>query len=99
MALKACISKLFKPDVIPNKALVNSIYTHSLKKLLNLANLLPQFEEYSKADAEFAANWGIVSKWSEQSRYEFNDEVAAASLIESISDPNHGVFQWVKQDW
>jgi len=99
LALKACISKLFQSDVIPDKAFVNAIYTHSLENLLNVAGLLPQFKEDSKVDPQFAAYWGIVSKWSETSRYQFTDKVTAATLIQSIQDPDHGVFQWVKKHW
>ena len=41
LALKACISKLFQPDVIPDKAFVQAIHTHSLENLLSTAGLLP----------------------------------------------------------
>lgn len=99
LALKACISKLFQSDVIPDKAFVQAIYTHSLESLLNVAGLLPQFKEDSKNDSQFAAYWGIVSKWSETSRYQLWDSVTAATLIQSINDPDHGVFQWVKKHW
>ena len=99
LALKACISKLFQPDVIPDKAFVQAIYTHSLESLLNVAGLLPQLKEDSKNDPQFAAYWGIVSKWGETSRYQFWDSVTAATLIQSINDPDHGVFQWVKKHW
>ena len=99
LALKACISKLFQPDVIPDKAFVQAIYTHSLESLMNVAGLLPQFKEDSKNDPQFAAYWGIVSKWSETSRYQLWDSVTAATLIQSINDPDHGVFQWVKKHW
>ncbi len=99
LALKACISRLFQPDVIPEKAFVQAIYTHSLESLLNVAGLLPQLKEDSKNDPNFAAYWGIVSKWSETSRYQFWDSVTAATLIQSINDPDHGVFQWVKKHW
>ena len=99
LALKACISKLFQPDIIPDKAFVQAIYTHSLESLLNVAGLLPQLKEDSKNDPQFAAYWGIVSKWDETSRYQFWDSVTAATLIQSINDPDHGVFQWVKKHW
>lgn len=99
LALKACISKLFQPDVIPDKAFIQAIYTHSLESLLNVAGLLPQLKEDSKNDPQFAAYWGIVSKWGETSRYQFWDSVTAATLIQSINDPDHGVFQWVKKHW
>lgn len=99
LALKACVSKLFQADVIPDKGFVDAIYIHSLEKLLNVAGLLPQFNEDAKIDPQFAANWGIASKWNETSRYQFWDQVATATLIGSIHDPDHGVFQWVKKHW
>jgi len=99
LALKACISKLFQADVIPDKAFVQAIHTHSLETLLNVAGLLPQLKEDAKSDPQFAAYWGIASKWNEVSRYQFWDQVATATLIQSIHDPDHGVFQWVKKHW
>jgi len=99
LALKACISKLFQPDIIPDKAFVQAIYTHSLESLLNVAGLLPKFKEDAKKDLQFAAYWGIASKWNESSRYQLWDPVTVATLIQSINDPKHGVFQWVKKHW
>jgi hypothetical protein len=99
LALKACISKLFQSDVIPENAFVQAIYTHSLNTLLNVAGLRPQFNEETKSDPQFAAYWGIVSNWSVTSRYQFWDPVTTGILIRSIDDPDHGVFQWVKKHW
>lgn len=39
LGLKACISKLFKEDVIPDKSLVNATYTHSLEALMSTSGL------------------------------------------------------------
>lgn len=99
LGLKACISKLIQPNVIPDKAFVNAIYTHKLDSLLSTAGLLPQFNTDIKADTQFAAYWALASKWSEDSRYEFWDPVAAATLVEAIHEPSHGVFRWVKKHW
>lgn len=99
LALKACISKLFKADVIPDKAFVQATYTHSLENLLNVSGLLPKFKEDANKDPQFASYWGIASKWNESSRYQFWDPVTVATLIQSINDPKHGVFQWVKKHW
>lgn len=99
LALKACISKLIQPNVIPEKAFINAIYTHRLDNLLSTAGLLPAFNADAKADAEFAAYWAIASKWTEESRYEFWDQMSAATLLQAIHEPNHGVFQWVKRHW
>jgi HEPN domain-containing protein len=99
LALKACISKLFQPNVIPEKGFVNAIYTHKLESLLSIAGLLPDFRADSKADTEFAASWAITSQWTEESRYEFWDTISAATLLKAIHEPNHGVFQWVTKRW
>jgi HEPN domain-containing protein len=99
LALKACIAKVFRPDVIPDKAFVNEIYTHSLEKLLGTAGLASQFAADSKADAMLAAAWGIASKWTESSRYSLWDSLAAGNMIDAIAEPNHGVLQWLKKHW
>ena len=99
LALKACIAKLIQPDTIPGKAFVNAIYTHKLDNLIATAGLRPAFDADIRADAQFAAYWAITNNWSEESRYEFWDPVSAATLLQAISDPNHGVFRWVKQHW
>jgi hypothetical protein len=99
LALKACISKLFHPDIIPDKALVNAIYTHKLDSLIGTAGLRLQFDADIKADSQFAAYWAITNNWSEESRYQLWDPISAATLLQAISDPSHGVFQWVKRHW
>lgn len=99
LGLKACISKLFQSDVIPDRGFVNAIYTHSLESLVALSGLLPQLKADMNADPVFGAYWGIVTKWSEASRYEFWDPVSAATLIQAIVDKDHGVFPWVKKHW
>ena len=99
LALKACISKLIPPYVIPERAFVNAIYTHKLGDLVNIAGLLPQLNADCKADTDFATNWAITSQWTEESRYEFWDPMSAATLHNAIHEPNHGVFQWVKKHW
>ncbi len=99
LALKACISRLFQADVIPDKTFVQAIHTHSLEGLLNAAGLLPQLKDDTKNDPVFAAYWAIASKWNEASRYQFWDQIATATLIQSIHNPEHGVFQWVKKHW
>ncbi len=78
LALKACISKAFQPDTIPDKAFVNEIYTHSLETLLGAAGLKRQFNLDSKTDPSLAAAWGIASKWTESSRYALWDSFAAS---------------------
>jgi len=99
LAIKVCISDLFQTGIIPDKGLVNAIYVHDIEKLINIAGLKPALQEKLKNDAQFAAYWGIASKWNEQSRYCVNDSVTAGHLILSINDPDHGVLQWLKMHW
>lgn len=99
LALKACIAKLVQPNTIPDKAFINAIYVHKLDSLLSVAGLKQRFDSDAKADPELAAYWAITSNWSEESRYAMWDPFSAASLIEAIHEPTHGVFQWVKKHW
>lgn len=98
-AFKVCISNQMQSAVIPDKAFINAVYTYKLDTLLGLAGLRPQFDADSGADPKLNAYWAIVTKWDEQSRYEFWDSLSAASLLAAINDPNNGVFQWVKKHW
>lgn len=95
LALKACVAKVFRTDVIPDKAFVNEIYTHNLEKLLGTAGLSHAFS----IDAQLAAAWGIASKWTESSRYLLWDNISAGNLVQAIGNNQHGVFQWVKKHW
>ncbi len=99
LALKVCISKQIQSAVIPDKAFINEIYTHKLDKLLGLAGLRTQFDSDSRINPQLDANWAIVTKWDEQSRYKLWDPLEAESLIKALNDPSYGVFQWVKRHW
>lgn len=99
LAIKACISKLMQSEIIPDKAFINAIYIHSLDSLLSTAGLRAQFDMDIKSDPHFAVNWAITNNWSVESRYEIWDSIAAATLLQAINEPNHGVFQWVKKHW
>lgn len=99
MAIKVCISNLFQAGVIPDKSLVIATYSHDLEKLMNTAGLKLALQEKLKEDSQFAAYWGIVCQWSERSRYTLTDQIATTHLLKSIQDPEHGVLQWLKQQW
>lgn len=99
LALKACISRLIQSCTIPEMAFIKAIYVHKLDNLLATAGLRPAFDAGVKADPQFAAYWAIANNWTEASRYEYWDPFAAASLLQAIDEPVHGVFQWVKRYW
>jgi hypothetical protein len=61
-------------------------------------------EDLSKKDATFKMNWEWMKIWSEQSRYEEGpyeglDEQIAESMLDAVSDPDHGVLSCIKQYW
>ena len=94
-ALKARIATNFQADAIPDKKYVLAVYDHSLETLIGLAGLRKELDQTMKLDPQFAARWGIASKWSESARY----DVAAAAMVGAVTDPAKGLLQWIKQYW
>ena len=78
---------------------MNVIYTHKLDLLMSASGLLPDFNRACADDAYLEANWGVVTKWNEQSRYEIIDAIAAATLISAIVDVDHGMLRWLERNW
>ena len=99
LGIKACIAKLFQADAIPDRALVDAVYSHKLDELLGLAGMKERLKEDMENDPALSAAWGVASKWTEASRYEMWDQFAAANIINAVGDPNHGVLQWLKKHW
>ncbi len=99
LSLKACISKQIRADVIPDRSFIDSIYNHDLKKLLAVAGLRQEFEDYRKSNKQFETNWGTVAKWNEQSRYQIWDSLESAALLDAVGDPVDGVFVWLMKYW
>lgn len=99
LGIKVCIAKLFQADAIPDKGLVNAVYSHKLDELLGLAGIKEQLKDDMNNDPALSAAWGVASKWNEASRYEMWDQFAAASILNAVGDPNHGVLQCLKKHW
>ncbi|WP_155992217.1 HEPN domain-containing protein [Fodinicurvata fenggangensis] len=98
-ALKACIAARIETDTIPDKKFVTSIFTHDLVTLINVSGLSNELKKQENSDDEFHANWGIVSKWSEQKRYEVSDRSTTHYFLHAIIDQYHGVLPWIKNFW
>jgi hypothetical protein len=100
-ALKAVIAKQFRGDEIPDKALVNDIYSHDLSKLLGLAGLEPELNAARRADSELDRRWSIVKNWKEQARYSIWTDKDASSIIDAVAGDGlaGGLFQWVAARW
>ena len=95
--LKSCIAKLTRAEDFYDKTLAGKIFTHKLKELANYARLLAVIEQSS--DQVFQANWGQVSLWNEESRYETHTHRDAEQMIQAVRDPDHGVMQCIRQYW
>jgi len=100
-ALKARIAAMFRENEIPDKNLVNKVYTHELAALLNLAGLEKPLETERQNDSELDRRWSIVKNWTEQARYAIWTEQQAAAIIDAIDGDGKtgGLFQWLSARW
>jgi HEPN domain-containing protein len=100
LALKACIIKLLMiTDAFPAKEFSKNCYTHSIVKLVKLANIEGELISATDVDSALFANWAIARDWSEEKRYHQIDQAEAESLYSAIADEDHGVFPWIKIHW
>jgi HEPN domain-containing protein len=99
LAFKACFAKTISADTIPDKQLINRVYTHNYTDLRGLAGLKTEFDNRSKTDNLFAANWAICSEWSPDSRYQDKTAAEAQYLLVAISDKKNGVLPWITTFW
>ena len=98
--LKACIARRFHANAIPERKLVNSVYTHLLENLVGAAELTVELHLEREADADFEAYWGLVKDWRSDSRYRVRlAPQEAKDLYEAVADTGHGVFQWLRRHW
>lgn len=100
-ALKAIIAKQFRANEIPDKRLVNDVYSHELAKLLQLAGLESELNTVCRTDSELDRRWSVVKNWNEQARYRAWSEEQATALIHAIDgdERTEGLFQWLTAHW
>lgn len=96
-ALKAVIAAGFRANEIPDKSRVNSIYTHNLKDLLNLADLKGPLEDDMSENSDLRESWATISKWSEHARYQVWTSDAAAIMLEAVGAADKGLLQWLQK--
>ena len=99
LALKACVARMISVDTIPDKNLINRVYTHDIGQLVGLAGLKTEFDDRAKSDNIFAANWAICSEWSPDHRYRVVSAAETTFLLVAIADEEHGVLPWIKNYW
>ena len=88
-ALKARIASQFRDNQIPDKVLVNRIYTHDLSELVRLAGLV------------LARRWSVAVSWSEQARYLVWTRDSASDMIEAVggAEDQGGLLLWLTNRW
>lgn len=99
LALKVCIAKNMRRNVIPVRQFIDSIYTHDLDKLLGVAELRDQMMRDRNANEDLDVNWSTVVGWNEESRYKRWNRSEATTLYEAIMDEQNGVLRWIAQHW
>lgn len=95
-AFKACIAKSFKTETLPDKDFVLATYTHSLGKLAEQAKLKTALDS---SRTKVRGNWALATNWAPDSRYRNYDSVTATEMVNAVSDPADGVFEWIKAHW
>ena len=96
LMLKAILSGRFRENTLPDRGLINQLYSHDLARLTRLALLDVALRQHEESDTDFRIRWGIVLEWTEESRYGGYGADAAAALIEAIENPEHGVLPWLR---
>ena len=97
-ALKACIAKQTQEFYFPDKKTVMDSYTHDLEKLVKVAKLDKELRSLLD-DPNFSLRWLEVRDWSEESRYQTHSQQKALDIYLAITDPTHGVLQWLQQHY
>lgn len=73
--------------------------THDFGRLLRRLKCDKQLDQDSKANPLLQQAWDVVFEWDESDRYEFWDEPAVRELLDAITDPNHGVLEWINRQF
>ena len=98
IALKACISRQFRAETIPDKKAVQQVFTHRIIDLVSLAGLKLQLEKERQNQA-FDSHWKEIELWSEESRYGMIDPNRAHAMHEAVQNEVNGAFQWITKHW
>jgi HEPN domain-containing protein len=97
--LKACASRTFPANAIPDKDAVLELYKHKLESLLKATGLEPAFRAERRSDHLLDLNWTIVKDWDSIARYTIKSQGDAEDIIAAITNQRHGVMKWVRSKW
>jgi HEPN domain-containing protein len=97
--LKACIAKLFKSEIFPEKTFSDKCYVHDLEKLIVLAELKAVRDADNAVNVNLGSNWHTALEWTEASRYARKTQKEAEELYNAITHAVDGVFPWIQVRW
>ena len=89
-SLKACIAKRTNQHDFPPRD-AHKLYSHDLEDLARRAGLESELKS-------LGVLWEIVKDWSEDSRYETQEENRAVEMLAAVGDPS-GVFECIRRFW
>lgn len=99
-ALKACIARKTRRFDFPDRKPVADSHTHDLERLVDLADLKPQFDAASSADKEFRLNWSVIAAWRVEDRYNLDISADdAQDLYRAICAKKSGMMGWIRRYW
>jgi len=100
-ALKACIMAYVERTgiIFEDKKYSEKCWTHDVEVLVVLADLEPTLNALCATDPAFEKNWEKAVNWAETRRYMRSTEVEARELFTAITEPAHGVLQWIQKHW
>ena len=99
-ALKACIARQFQRHDIPDRRLVNDVYTHHMDELLDLAGLRPALQQDAATRPPLRTNWNIAKDWKETARYDPSITAQnAQDLYAACTAKRYGILPWLRNRW
>lgn len=99
-ALKACVARQFQQHDIPDRKLVNDVYSHDLDRLLDLAGLRSALQQDVAAHPPLQTNWHVVKDWRETARYEPSiTGQETQHLYSACAARRDGILGWLRKRW
>jgi hypothetical protein len=99
--LKACVLARIERTGITfqEKRFAEQCLTHDLEALMRVADLQAVFGRDLAANPALRTNWGIVTRWSVDRRYQATSETDDRDLYQAVTDNANGVLPWIRVRW
>jgi hypothetical protein len=97
--VEGVFAKAVKRYDFPDRKGAGRVFTHNLAELVTLASLDADLLAARQASSRFAADWELVRRWTEESRYSISTKSEAEEMLSAIAKGKDGVFPWIKRHW